>query len=221
MEIQSRSPQAMSLLRHKTDKRSRTSRFFGLFSFKLLPKLTTGCKMVFMLGRPRSALFTGKFATGTLFGYRRGKVCLALQEDPTCFPMFMLELPMSTSALLKEMASGLVRIALECETRTHKKRLLEEMVWAVYCNGRKTGYSIKKKQISEEEETVMQMLRGVSMGAGVLPCQQQEKETADDELTYLRSRFERVIGSKDSEAFYMMNPDGNCGQELSIFFVRM
>jgi hypothetical protein len=29
-----------------------------------------------------------------------------------------------------------------------------------------------------------------------------------------------VVGSKDSEALYMINPDGAAGPELSIFFVR-
>jgi uncharacterized protein (TIGR01570 family) len=42
----------------------------------------------------------------------------------------------------------------------------------------------------------------------------------------MRARFERVIGSKDSEAYYMINPDNNNinngaqGPEFSIFFVR-
>ncbi|XWS25671.1 hypothetical protein CRYUN_Cryun27aG0087600 [Craigia yunnanensis] len=117
------------------------------------------------------------------------------------------------------MASDIVRIALESETKTHKKKLLEEFVWAVYCNGRKMGYSIRRKQLSDDELHVMQLLRGVSMGAGVLPSP-NEKETADGELTYMRARFERVVGSKDSEALYMISPDGAPGPELSIFFVR-
>ncbi|KAL0816151.1 hypothetical protein Bca101_072595 [Brassica carinata] len=37
------------------------------------------------------------------------------------------------------------------------------------------------------------------------------------ETLYLRPKFERVTGSSDSEAFHMVNPDGSCGQELSIF----
>ncbi|KAH7567370.1 hypothetical protein JRO89_XS07G0060000 [Xanthoceras sorbifolium] len=117
------------------------------------------------------------------------------------------------------MASDIVRIALESETKTHKKKVLEEFVWAVYCNGRKVGYSIRRKQMSDDERHVMQLLRGVSMGAGVLPSP-NEKETADGELTYMRARFERVVGSKDSEALHMINPDSTAGPELSIFFVR-
>ncbi|CAI0552624.1 unnamed protein product [Linum tenue] len=38
---------------------------------------------------------------------------------------------------------------------------------------------------------------------------------------YMRARFERVVGSKDSEAFYMMNPeDGSGGPELSLYLLR-
>ena len=44
---------------------------------------------------------------------------------------------------------------------------------------------------------------------------------SDGELMYMRARFERVVGSKDSEAFYMMNPDGTGGPELSIFLLRI
>jgi uncharacterized protein (TIGR01570 family) len=43
---------------------------------------------------------------------------------------------------------------------------------------------------------------------------------SEGELMYMRARFERVVGSRDSEAFYMLNPDGNGGPELSIFLLR-
>ncbi|MQM08669.1 hypothetical protein Taro_041527 [Colocasia esculenta] len=189
--------------------------------FKLLPMLSTGCKMVAHLGKPSKALLgRSSTATVTLFGYRRGRVSLAIQEDSRCPPAFLIELPLLTSALHKEMASGLVRIALESETRTHRKKLTDESVWAVYCNGRRSGYSVRRKQSSDEEHHVMQLLRGVSMGAGVLPSPSSEPPP-DGELTYMRARFERVVGSKDSEALYMINPDGTGGPELSIFLVRM
>lgn len=129
---------------------------------------------------------------------------------------------MLTSVFHKEMASDVVRLSLESETKTKNKKVLEEFVWAVYCNGRKYGYSIRRKQMNEDEIHVMQLLRGVSMGAGVLPGPADQKESAaDGELTYIRARFDRRVGSKDSEAWYMINPDGaSTGQELSIFFVR-
>ncbi|KAL5777851.1 hypothetical protein ACOSP7_010777 [Xanthoceras sorbifolium] len=214
-------PAIMSLLRHTTTTGEKRSKSTGglLRMFKLFPMLTSGCKMVALLGRPRKPLLKDNATTGTIFGFRKGRVSLAIQEDPHCLPMFVIELPMLTSTLQKEMASDIVRIALESETKTHKKKVLEEFVWAVYCNGRKVGYSIRRKQMSDDELHVMQLLRGVSMGAGVLPSP-NEKETADGELTYMRARFERVVGSKDSEALYMINPDSAAGPELSIFFVR-
>lgn len=188
--------------------------------FKLLPMLTTGCKVVALLGRPRKHLLTDNATTVTLFGYRRGRVSLAIQEDPHRLPIFVIELPMLTTAFHKEMASDVVRFALESDTKTRKKKVLEEFVWAVFCNGRKIGYSIRRKNMTDDEIHVMQLLRGVSMGAGVLPSP-HEKETADGELTYIRARFERTAGSKDSESLYMINPDGASGQELSFFFVRV
>lgn len=199
----------------------------GLFKmFKLLPMLTSGCKMVALLGRGgastrRPPLLKDHATTGTIFGYRKGRVSLAVQEDPHCMPIFVIELPLNTAALNKEMqADDVVRIALESETKTHRKKLMEEFVWAVFCNGRKVGYSIRRMHMTHDELHVMHSLRGVSMGAGVLPAAAAAAGAADGELTYMRARFERVVGSKDSEALYMINPDGNVGPELSIFFVR-
>ncbi|URE16632.1 DUF617 domain containing protein [Musa troglodytarum] len=213
-------PGLVSLLRRSTDRRAKMAGG-GIFRmFKLRTAFTSGCKMAALAGRPNKSLLSGNSTTITLFGYRRGRVSLAIQENPTSAPIFLLELPMLTSSLHKEMASGLVKIALESETKTHKKRLVEECMWAVYCNGRKSGYSMRKKQASDEERHVMQLLRGVSMGAGVLPYA-SEKDVADGELTYMRARFEKVVGSKDSEALYMINPDGTGVPELSIFLVRM
>ncbi|KAH7849920.1 hypothetical protein Vadar_024981 [Vaccinium darrowii] len=237
-------PSLLSLLQHTTTSTSNTAaaatdhhhhrkRLKKLSStgggllrmFKLFPMLTTGCKMITLLatGRHRKPLLTDKATTGTLFGYRKGKIILTIQEDPHRLPIFVVELPLLTSSFHKEMASDIVRIALESDTKTHKKKLLEEFVWAVFCNGRKVGYSIRRQQMGEEEMHVIKLLRGVSMGAGVLPAPPSEKPaTADGELTYIRARFERVVGSKDSESLYMINPDGaTAGPELSIFFVRV
>lgn len=61
----------------------------------------------------------------------------------------------------------------------------------------------------------------VTMGAGVLPKAEEEGE-GEEEVMYMRAKFERVIGSKDSEVFYMINPDGKGGgAELSIYFLRV
>ncbi|VFQ65684.1 unnamed protein product [Cuscuta campestris] len=192
--------------------------------FKLLPMLTTGCKMVTLLGKQMKPMLTDRATTGTLFGYKKGRVSLAIQEDPHRPPIFMIELPMLTAVFHKEMANDVVRLALESETTTRKKKVLEEYVWAVYCNGQKMGYSIRRKNMTDDECHVMHHLRGVSMSAGVLPAPSSEsnrKDSTDGELTYMRARFDRRVGSKDSEALYMINPDGASGQELSIFFVRI
>ncbi|PKI40371.1 hypothetical protein CRG98_039217 [Punica granatum] len=130
------------------------------------------------------------------------------------------------------MASGLVRIALECDKKASKKaagKLLEEPVWRAYCNGRKCGYGLRR-ECGPEEARVLRALEPVSMGAGVLPGNSEGlgggEEIEGDvpgqgELMYMRARFERVIGSKDSEAFYMMNPDRSGGPELSFYLLRV
>jgi uncharacterized protein (TIGR01570 family) len=121
---------------------------------------------------------------------------------------------MQTCMLQKEMAAGMVRVALECEKRQDKDKtlLIEEPVWTLYCNGKKTGYGVKR---------VMEILKAVTMGAGVVPMK-NEADNVDGELAYMRASFEHVVGSKDSETLYMLSPDGNNnGPELTIFFVRI
>ncbi|PQQ13881.1 protein MIZU-KUSSEI 1 [Prunus yedoensis var. nudiflora] len=185
----------LNFLRHSHtpgEKRSSKSSSGGLLKmFKLFPMLTSGCKMVALLGRPRKPLLKDNATTGTIFGYRKGRVSLAIQEDPHCMPLFVIELPMHSSVFHKEMASDIVRIALESETKTNKK----EAAGGVH-------------------------FEGCFNGAGVLPSPSEKEYASDGELTYIRARFERVVGSKDSEALYMINPDGAAGPELSIFFVR-
>lgn len=130
----------------------------------------------------------------------------------------VVELAMQTNVLQKEMGSGMVRIALECEKRADKDKmkLLEEPLWSMFCNGKKTGYGVKR-EANEEDLQVLELLKPVSMGGGVLPG----NPDADSELAYIRAVFERVVGSKDSETLYMLSPEGNNGPELSIFFVRI
>ena len=41
----------------------------------------------------------------------------------------------------------------------------------------------------------------------VLP-NMKEDDGIDDEIMYMTTKFERVVGSRDCEAFYMMNPNG-------------
>nr|CAD1835496.1 unnamed protein product [Ananas comosus var. bracteatus] len=97
-------------------------------------------------------------------------------------------------------------------------RLLEEPVWSAMINGRSVGYAAQR-EATESDMRVMQLLHAVSMGANVLPADMTDP--ADDELTYMRAYFHRVVGSRDSETFYMLNPNGNNGPELTITFIRI
>uniref|UniRef100_A0A7N0TCA9 Protein MIZU-KUSSEI 1 n=1 Tax=Kalanchoe fedtschenkoi TaxID=63787 RepID=A0A7N0TCA9_KALFE len=230
--LQMDNPALVNLLKlSTTEKRSRPGSSTGikglLHMFKLLPMLSSGCKMVALLGRPRRGSLPDRATTGTIFGYRTGKVTLAIQENPNAAPMFVMELPMTTAAFQKEAESETLRIALESESRTskkkkNKKKLMEEAVWGVYCNGRKMGYSLRRSSsssMSEDDVYVLRRLRGVSMGAGVLP----PLDEREGEMTYFRMRFERgLTESEDSHALYMINPEGGgeADTEFSIFFLR-
>ena len=178
---------------------------------------------VFTKTRPLHNSTLGTKVIGTLFGHRRGHVHFAIQEDPNSSPAFLIELATPTSVLVREMASGLVRIALECEKKRGAKgvRLLEEPIWRAYCNGRKCGYA-NRVACGAEEWRVLKAVGPISMGAGVLPESDGGSGGGgpDGELMYMRARFERVVGSRDSEAFYMVNPDGSGGPELSIYLLR-
>ncbi|GAA0154439.1 hypothetical protein Leryth_009438 [Lithospermum erythrorhizon] len=160
--------------------------------------------------------------TGTLFGYRRGRVSLSIQENPKTIPTLVIELAIQTSFLQKEMNLGMVRIALERDKGCDgdQTNLLDEPMWAMFCNGKKNGYAVKR-DATEEDLHLMEVLRAVSMGAGVLPGRSGEMEGPDGEIAYMRSNFERVVGSKDCETYYMLSPDGNNAPELSVFFVRL
>ncbi|KAJ7531438.1 hypothetical protein O6H91_14G044000 [Diphasiastrum complanatum] len=185
--------------------------------FQFIPVAAVPCKRLAFPSGPSDSPSLGNRVTGTLFGYRKGHVHFAVQEDPKSEPVLLLELATPTSSLVKEMASGLVRIALECERSSNRGKLFLETVWTMYCNGRKTGYALKRV-CSESDRHILNLVQAISMGAGVLPM---DEDGPDGELMYMRARFERVVGSKDSEAFYMMNPDGTGGPELSIFLLRI
>ncbi|OIW19700.1 hypothetical protein TanjilG_18510 [Lupinus angustifolius] len=178
---------------------------------------------------------------GTLFGYRRGHVHIAFQKDPTSQPAFLIELATPITGLVREMASGLVRIALECDrqkkeeaTEKNKKKgtsvigLLQEPIWRTYCNGKKCGFA-SRRECGAKEWDILKAVEPISMGAGVLPAVDNDKDKYSDdgggggggEVMYMRARFERIVGSRDSEAFYMMNPDSNGAPELSIYLLRV
>lgn len=92
----------------------------------------------------------------------------------------------------------------------------------MYCNGRKCGHSMLRT-CGEFDRYVLNMVQSVSVGAGVIPVVENggKSSRSEGELLYMRAKFERVVGSRDSEAFYMINPDSNGGPELSIFLLRI
>ncbi|CAD6266060.1 unnamed protein product [Miscanthus lutarioriparius] len=180
--------------------------------------------------------------TGTLYGHRRGRVVLALQETPRCLPSLVVELALQTHALLRELGNPAgARIVLETERRAvslsagakhggggRAPPLLDEPSWTMFCNGKKTGYAVRR-EANDDDLTVMETLRAVSMGAGVLPrtraaslAATDAAVAADDEVPYMRGCFDHFIGSRDSESLYMIAPQGGgTGPELAVFFVRL
>ncbi|KAM7266029.1 hypothetical protein ACFE04_003712 [Oxalis oulophora] len=211
------------LQKPSSKKSSKSTNFIRKFRsvFRSFPIIQpTSCRM------PASAntlsathMHGGRKMTGTLFGYRKTRINLVIQENPRSVPILTLELAIQTGKLLQDMGKGLVRIALECEKKPMEKiKIVDEPIWTLYCNGRKSGYAVKREP-TEEDLVVMQTLQAVSMGAGVLPSDNLDSQ--DGDFTYLRANFERVTNSRDSETYYMMNPDGNNGPDLSIFFIRI
>ncbi|KAI3472208.1 hypothetical protein Pfo_029696 [Paulownia fortunei] len=211
--------------------RSGVSTFLrSLLSIFTFPSILPTCRWLSIPTQLSITPSLGRKVTGTLFGHRRGHVSFAVQDDPRSEPVLLIELAVSTSTLVKEMSSGLVRIALECE-KAHQPRggggrapvrLFGEPSWTMYCNGRKCGYAVSRA-CTESDGHVLRTVQSVSVGAGVIPVVDngQKGSAAEGELLYMRARFERVVGSRDSEAFYMLNPDGNGGPELSIFLLRI
>lgn len=158
----------------------------------------------------RQSLPTGKPVTGTLFGHKKGHtITFAVQDEPGAEPVLLLDLATPAAALAREMASGVVRIALECKRG-------EQRVWTMYCNGRRSGYAVSRP-CGDGDWSVLRTVCAVSVGAGVMPA-----VAGGGEVMYMRAKFERVVGSMDSEAFYMLSPDGGSGgPELSIFLLRL
>nr|CAD1821994.1 unnamed protein product [Ananas comosus var. bracteatus] len=167
--------------------------------------------------------------TGTLFGHRKARIALAIQDTPQSpSPSLLLELAVPTGKFMQEMAADHLRVALECDKRNlpdisdgaavGPSRLLDEPLWTAYVNGRKAGYAVRRDP-TDGDLAVARLLRTVSAGAGVLPADVVgDGREGEGDLAYMRAHFDRVVGGKDSESFYMLNPDGNNGPELSIFF---
>ncbi|GFQ01798.1 protein mizu-kussei 1, partial [Phtheirospermum japonicum] len=124
----------------------------------------------------------------------------------------------------RRLSDGMVRIALECEKPTEKEKdQAARGSRSGQCSAtvRRTGM-VSGREATEEDLHVMEVLKAVSMGAGVLPPRGAAVDGGGDmEMAYVRGVFERVVGSKDSETLYMLSPDGDNGPDLSIFFVRV
>ncbi|KAF5747336.1 protein MIZU-KUSSEI 1-like [Tripterygium wilfordii] len=158
--------------------------------------------------------------TGTIFGYRRGKVSFCIQSNSksTTNPILLLELAVPTITLAKEMKGGVLRIALECNINAYDSQcndnslLLSMPLWTMYCNGRIVGYAVKRRP-SKGDMDAINLMSSIVAGAGVISGKELE-------IMYLRAKFETVLSSSDSESFHLIDPDGSIGQELSIFFLR-
>ncbi|ONM31303.1 Protein MIZU-KUSSEI 1 [Zea mays] len=172
----------------------------------------------------RSHFHGATHATGTLYGHRRARITIALHESPGMPPCVLLDIGVPTAKFIQDVsAAGMVRVTLECEKQHHAvdagmRRLLDEPVWTTEVNGESVGYA-SRREATERDECVMRMLHSTSMGVGVLPADMTHP--SDGELTYMRVHFDRLVGSKDSETYYMHNPEGSAtGPELTIFFIR-
>ncbi|KAK4353923.1 hypothetical protein RND71_026117 [Anisodus tanguticus] len=167
--------------------------------------------------------------TGTIFGSRKGKVNFCIQTNPkSTNPILLLELAISTSSLAREMQKGLVRIVLESTINDNisssscSSSLLSMPIWSMHCNGKKVGFAAKRKPTKVDLD-VLRKMETIVVGAGIIKGKKEvikRRDGNDDDIMYLRGKFERVSGSNDSESFHLVDPEENMGQELSIFFLR-
>ncbi|KAK6258819.1 hypothetical protein SCA6_013293 [Theobroma cacao] len=169
---------------------------------------------------PQPVCTSSSVITGTIFGYRRGKVSFCIQANSkSTNPILLLEFAVPTAVLAREMQGGILRIALECTSSGNdgnSDSVLSVPVWTMYCNGRKVGYAFKRRP-SKADMDALRLMGSVVVGTGMISGKELDH---DDELMYLRANFDRVRGSSHSESFHLIDPDGNIGQELSVFFFR-
>ncbi|CAJ2677120.1 unnamed protein product [Trifolium pratense] len=165
--------------------------------------------------------------TGTIFGYRKGKINFCIQSNANSItPILLLELAVPTNILAREMSKGTLRIALESSSSSSNNgrsssTVLSTPFWTMYCNGKKVGYAVKRRPSNTDFE-VLNLMRSVVVGTGVMKCNGEDDNDDDDEVMYLRGSFKRFGGgSSECESFHLIDPEGdNIHQELSIFFLR-
>ncbi|KAJ9177541.1 hypothetical protein P3X46_012751 [Hevea brasiliensis] len=171
---------------------------------------------------PKPTFASSTTITGTIFGFRRGKVSFCIQTNTkSTNPILLLEFAVPTSFLAREMQGGILRIALDCASNGYSANydssyLLSMPLWTMNCNGRKAGYAVKRRP-SKVDMEALRLMGSVIAGAGIISGKELD---TDDELMYLRANFARVSGSSEAESFHLIDPDGSIGQELSIFFFR-
>ncbi|XP_028752338.1 protein MIZU-KUSSEI 1-like [Neltuma alba] len=105
--------------------------------------------------------------SGTIFGYRHGNANLCIQEKPSSpTPLLLLHLPIPTTVLARQMRGGTLRMVLQRASITPRSccccssRVLSIPLWALYCNGKKQGYAVKRKPESVDME-VLRLTRKV------------------------------------------------------------
>ncbi|CAA7393837.1 unnamed protein product [Spirodela intermedia] len=169
--------------------------------------------------------------TGTVICHENKKVRLCLQLDPSAPPHLFVELPLIATEFAAGIRDGGWRISLEClslDDVTAAKPLLEATeVWKVSLNGMKAGLATRP-QMTEREARLLEVTRTVSTGAGILPpdiaaaapASPSQSPEGTGGCKYLRGSFDRVVGSPDSESYYLVDPDGDLSHVLSFFFYR-
>lgn len=161
----------------------------------------------------RSSSASASTVSGTLYGHRRGKVSFCIQTNPNSVaPILLLELAIPTNVLAKEMKGGSIRFAFECKTGSGSDPLLSMPAWTMYCNGRRLGFAVKRKP-SRADVELLQKIQNVVVGAGIA--------SLDDDVMYLRGKFERSHASPNSDSFHLIDHDASTNaQELSFYFLR-
>ncbi|KAF6991820.1 hypothetical protein CFC21_008869 [Triticum aestivum] len=174
---------------------------------------------------------------GTIFGSRSGRVTFCVQRDPAVPPPFLFELSVPMQSLAAEMASGLLRIALECHRSGGRSSApgaagenaaaaggggsRPRNVWTASCNGRDAGHAVRRPP-TEWERGVLDSMRTMTAGVGALPAAEAQ-EGISEEVMYMRATYERVVGSKDAVSYHLISPHtagDSPPQELSLFLLR-
>ncbi|KAF8776633.1 hypothetical protein HU200_003357 [Digitaria exilis] len=183
---------------------------------------------------------------GTIFGRRTGRVTFCVQRDAAVPPPFLFELSVPMQSLATEMASGLLRIALECHRRPGPIAPAmgggggssSRNEWKATCNGRDAGYAVRRRP-TECDRRVLESMKTMTTGVGVLPpaVAPPPEEGANGgnlqdggdgggcgEVLYMRATYERVVGSRDAVSYHLISPGtgggGSPPQELSVFLLR-